>query len=109
MAKKVDEAGARSSSTSVCGAAAVTTKSWSSFDMAADRRQTLFSSAVSICVHGRHDDSHHAGDRQAIALDHRYGPTPPWHDVQLGDGPAQPDPGLDPASTYGEVLVQADE
>ena len=34
-------------------------------------------------AHGRHDDALHHGDPQAIAIDHRYGPTPPWHDLQL--------------------------
>jgi phosphatidylserine/phosphatidylglycerophosphate/cardiolipin synthase-like enzyme len=41
-----------------------------------------FVGGIDLC-HGRHDDSHHAGDRQAIALDDRYGTTPPWHDVQI--------------------------
>jgi phosphatidylserine/phosphatidylglycerophosphate/cardiolipin synthase-like enzyme len=33
--------------------------------------------------HGRRDDASHGGDLQAIKLDPRYGPRPPWHDVQL--------------------------
>jgi len=33
--------------------------------------------------HGRRDDSEHVGDSQVIKLDPRYGPRPPWHDVQL--------------------------
>ncbi|MHB8379085.1 MAG: phospholipase D family protein [Acidimicrobiales bacterium] len=33
--------------------------------------------------HGRHDDAGHRGDPQVIKLDPRYGPRPPWHDVQL--------------------------
>jgi phosphatidylserine/phosphatidylglycerophosphate/cardiolipin synthase-like enzyme len=41
-----------------------------------------FEGGIDLC-HGRHDDSHHAGDRQAIELDERYGANPPWHDVQL--------------------------
>ncbi len=39
--------------------------------------------------HGRHDDEHHRGDPQAIAIDHRYGPRPAWHDLQVEvHGPA---------------------
>jgi phosphatidylserine/phosphatidylglycerophosphate/cardiolipin synthase-like enzyme len=34
-------------------------------------------------AHGRNDDSRHLGDDQPVALDRRYGPHPPWHDVQL--------------------------
>jgi phosphatidylserine/phosphatidylglycerophosphate/cardiolipin synthase-like enzyme len=41
-----------------------------------------FEGGIDLC-HGRHDDLKHAGDRQAVSLDERYGPTPPWHDVQL--------------------------
>lgn len=44
-----------------------------------------FVGGIDLC-HGRHDDSRHAGDRQAIELDDRYGNRPPWHDVQLGVG-----------------------
>ena len=33
--------------------------------------------------HGRRDDTNHGGDFQVIKLDPRYGPRPPWHDVQL--------------------------
>ena len=33
--------------------------------------------------HGRRDDTSHGGDFQVIKLDPRYGPRPPWHDVQL--------------------------
>ena len=33
--------------------------------------------------HGRRDDTGHGGDFQVIKLDPRYGPRPPWHDVQL--------------------------
>jgi phosphatidylserine/phosphatidylglycerophosphate/cardiolipin synthase-like enzyme len=36
--------------------------------------------------HGRRDDARHNGDHQAIKLDPRYGPRPPWHDVQLEIG-----------------------
>ncbi len=50
-----------------------------------------FVGGIDLC-HGRHDDSFHAGDRQAIELDDRYGHTPPWHDVQLRiRGPAVDD------------------
>jgi phosphatidylserine/phosphatidylglycerophosphate/cardiolipin synthase-like enzyme len=39
--------------------------------------------------HGRNDDEHHRGDPQAIAIDHRYGPRPAWHDLQVEvHGPA---------------------
>jgi phosphatidylserine/phosphatidylglycerophosphate/cardiolipin synthase-like enzyme len=39
--------------------------------------------------HGRHDDRSHEGDPQAIEIDKRYGPRPPWHDVQVEvHGPA---------------------
>jgi phosphatidylserine/phosphatidylglycerophosphate/cardiolipin synthase-like enzyme len=33
--------------------------------------------------HGRHDDHNHEGDPQAIEIDKRFGPRPPWHDVQV--------------------------
>jgi phosphatidylserine/phosphatidylglycerophosphate/cardiolipin synthase-like enzyme len=33
--------------------------------------------------HGRRDDGRHLGDPQTVPLDPRYGPRPPWHDVQL--------------------------
>ena len=53
-----------------------------------------FAGGIDLC-HGRHDDSRHRGDPQAIALDDRYGPTPPWHDVQLEvHGPAVADLGF---------------
>jgi phosphatidylserine/phosphatidylglycerophosphate/cardiolipin synthase-like enzyme len=39
--------------------------------------------------HGRRDDDAHRGDRRAVSLDPRYGPRPPWHDVQVEvHGPA---------------------
>ena len=41
-----------------------------------------FEGGIDLC-HGRHDDSQHRGDRQAVALDRRYGARPPWHDVQI--------------------------
>jgi phosphatidylserine/phosphatidylglycerophosphate/cardiolipin synthase-like enzyme len=47
-----------------------------------------FVGGIDLC-HGRHDDSCHAGDPQAIELDERYGDRPPWHDIQLElHGPA---------------------
>jgi phosphatidylserine/phosphatidylglycerophosphate/cardiolipin synthase-like enzyme len=41
-----------------------------------------FVGGIDLC-HGRHDDRRHRGDEQVIELDPRYGPRPPWHDVQL--------------------------
>jgi phosphatidylserine/phosphatidylglycerophosphate/cardiolipin synthase-like enzyme len=41
-----------------------------------------FEGGIDLC-HGRHDDSRHLGDPQAVELDSRYGTRPPWHDVQL--------------------------
>ena len=41
-----------------------------------------FMGGIDLC-HGRRDDERHRGDPQAADLDPRYGPTPPWHDVQL--------------------------
>jgi phosphatidylserine/phosphatidylglycerophosphate/cardiolipin synthase-like enzyme len=41
-----------------------------------------FIGGIDLC-HGRRDDARHGGDEQAIELDPRYGPRPPWHDVQL--------------------------
>jgi phosphatidylserine/phosphatidylglycerophosphate/cardiolipin synthase-like enzyme len=47
-----------------------------------------FVGGIDLC-HGRRDDGHHQGDEQTIELDPRYGPRPPWHDVQLEvHGPA---------------------
>lgn len=33
--------------------------------------------------HSRRDDAAHRGDPQAVRMSSRYGPRPPWHDVQL--------------------------
>jgi phosphatidylserine/phosphatidylglycerophosphate/cardiolipin synthase-like enzyme len=33
--------------------------------------------------HSRRDDADHQGDPQALSLDPRYGPRPPWHDAAL--------------------------
>ncbi len=50
-----------------------------------------FVGGIDLC-HGRHDDPTHSGDEQAIELDHRYGPRPAWHDLQLElRGPAVAD------------------
>jgi phosphatidylserine/phosphatidylglycerophosphate/cardiolipin synthase-like enzyme len=50
-----------------------------------------FVGGIDLC-HGRRDDERHDGDEQAIELDPRYGPRPPWHDVQLEvRGPAVAD------------------
>jgi phosphatidylserine/phosphatidylglycerophosphate/cardiolipin synthase-like enzyme len=47
-----------------------------------------FAGGTDLC-HGRRDDERHLGDPQAIALDHRYGDRPGWHDIQLEiKGPA---------------------
>ncbi len=47
-----------------------------------------FIGGIDLC-HGRRDDGVHRGNDQAIILDERYGPRPPWHDVQLAvRGPA---------------------
>jgi phosphatidylserine/phosphatidylglycerophosphate/cardiolipin synthase-like enzyme len=45
-------------------------------------QDVAFEGGIDLC-HGRHDDSRHAGDRQAVELDGRYGARPPWHDVHL--------------------------
>jgi phosphatidylserine/phosphatidylglycerophosphate/cardiolipin synthase-like enzyme len=40
-------------------------------------------------AHNRRDDSDHRGDPQPQPLTEEYGPTPPWHDVQVAiHGPA---------------------
>ena len=50
-----------------------------------------FVGGIDLC-HGRRDDETHDGDPQAIDLDSRYGPRPPWHDIQLEvRGPAVAD------------------
>ncbi|HZB50012.1 MAG TPA: phospholipase, partial [Mycobacteriales bacterium] len=45
-------------------------------------RDVAFVGGIDLC-HGRDDDERHLGDPQAVELDDRYGPRPPWHDVQL--------------------------
>ena len=41
-----------------------------------------FIGGIDVC-HGRGDDERHDGDPQPTDLGRRYGPQPPWHDVQL--------------------------
>src|SRR5215212_1075367 len=41
-----------------------------------------FVGGIDLC-HGRRDDERHLGDPQSVPMDERYGPRPPWHDVQL--------------------------
>jgi phosphatidylserine/phosphatidylglycerophosphate/cardiolipin synthase-like enzyme len=41
-----------------------------------------FDGGIDLC-HGRHDDAEHDGSHQAVSLAARYGPRPPWHDIQL--------------------------
>ncbi|MGN6444288.1 phospholipase D family protein [Amnibacterium sp.] len=45
-------------------------------------RDVAFVGGIDLC-HSRRDDEHHAGDPQALAMDPRYGPRPPWHDAAL--------------------------
>ena len=47
-----------------------------------------FVGGIDLC-HGRRDDSSHRGDPQRLPMPRVYGPTPPWHDVQVEiHGPA---------------------
>src|SRR5436305_171546 len=48
----------------------------------APEQDVAFVGGIDLC-HGRNDDEHHHGDPQAIEIDKRYGPTPPWHDMQV--------------------------
>lgn len=41
-----------------------------------------FVGGIDLC-HGRRDTHTHRGDDQPIPLDRRYGPRPPWHDLQI--------------------------
>lgn len=55
-----------------------------------DRPQddVAFIGGIDLC-HSRHDDEAHHGDPQPVEMAPVYGPTPPWHDVQLQiQGPA---------------------
>jgi phosphatidylserine/phosphatidylglycerophosphate/cardiolipin synthase-like enzyme len=61
-------------------------------------RDVAFVGGIDLC-HGRGDDERHTGDPQPFPLTERYGPRPPWHDVQLEiRGPAV----SDLASTFRE-------
>ena len=54
-------------------------------------RDVAFVGGIDLC-HSRRDDARHLGERQVIKLDPRYGPRPPWHDLQLEvHGPAVTD------------------
>ena len=47
-----------------------------------------FVGGIDLC-NGRRDDYRHRGDPQPLAMPPAYGPTPPWHDVQVEiQGPA---------------------
>ena len=51
-------------------------------------RDIAFVGGIDLC-HSRHDDERHHGDPQALTIAEEYGPTPPWHDIQLSvAGPA---------------------
>ncbi|MDQ4039783.1 MAG: phospholipase, partial [Actinomycetota bacterium] len=45
-------------------------------------RDVAFAGGIDLC-HGRRDDADHTGDPQAPPMSKKYGPRPPWHDVQL--------------------------
>ncbi|WNV76115.1 phospholipase D-like domain-containing protein [Geodermatophilus sp. DSM 44513] len=45
-------------------------------------RDVAFVGGIDLC-HSRRDDADHGGDPQAVPMAAEYGPTPPWHDVQL--------------------------
>ncbi|MEO7006139.1 MAG: phospholipase D-like domain-containing protein, partial [Terrimesophilobacter sp.] len=45
-------------------------------------RDIAFVGGIDLC-HSRRDDADHAGDRQALTMDSRYGKRPPWHDAAL--------------------------
>ena len=52
------------------------------------RYDVAFVGGIDLC-HGRRDDIDHRGDPQPQLMDRRYGPHPPWHDIQLEvSGPA---------------------
>ena len=51
-------------------------------------RDVAYLGGIDLC-HGRRDDHAHHGDPQPVELAKAYGPTPPWHDVQVAiQGPA---------------------
>jgi phosphatidylserine/phosphatidylglycerophosphate/cardiolipin synthase-like enzyme len=45
-------------------------------------RDVAFAGGIDLC-HSRRDDATHRGDPQAVGMSPRYGPRPPWHDVQV--------------------------
>ena len=45
-------------------------------------RDIAFAGGIDLC-HSRRDDAEHLGDPQPQSMADAYGPTPPWHDVQL--------------------------
>ena len=51
-------------------------------------RDVAFVGGIDLC-HSRRDDAGHGGDPQPFEMSEEYGPTPPWHDVQVEiSGPA---------------------
>jgi phosphatidylserine/phosphatidylglycerophosphate/cardiolipin synthase-like enzyme len=51
-------------------------------------RDVAFVGGIDLC-HSRRDDADHLGDPQRQPMSPLYGPTPPWHDVQVAiKGPA---------------------
>src|SRR3989440_4347544 len=45
-------------------------------------RDVAFVGGIDLC-HSRNDGPEHRGDPQAVTMSPRYGPRPPWHDIQL--------------------------
>ncbi len=45
-------------------------------------QDVAFAGGIDLC-HSRRDDAEHGGDPQAVDMASAYGPTPPWHDVQV--------------------------
>ena len=45
-------------------------------------KDVAFAGGIDLC-HGRRDDADHRGDPQPLPMAAAYGPSPPWHDVQL--------------------------
>jgi phosphatidylserine/phosphatidylglycerophosphate/cardiolipin synthase-like enzyme len=51
-------------------------------------RDVAFVGGIDLC-HSRNDDARHLGDPLPVRMSPRYGPRPPWHDIQLAiRGPA---------------------
>lgn len=51
-------------------------------------RDVAYVGGIDLC-HSRRDDARHHGDPQTQPMSKEYGPTPPWHDVQVAiSGPA---------------------